>query len=417
MIKRIIYFGIIAILTILLINYFVTKNNFQLSNEKTINASELVNNARYNPKRLYLSTWRLVKSKYYDPTLNKQDWYRWRSRYIDKIKTQEDAYVAINTMLASLNDQYSRFMSEDEFKSQNEEIDAKITGIGVTISSISGKIVILDVLKNTPANKAGIKPGDILTKVNGKDVHGLDLSDVSKLIRGPIGSVVGIEFLRDKKKISYNIQRREIEIQSVESEIVNNDIGYIKISSFIGVNVAEHFLQALEQTKNSKGLIIDLRGNTGGLLPNALLIASLFIPNGEIVSVVDRNGSIMPLNAQRQAMVIDKPTVILVDGATASASEILSGALSDYGIATLVGQKTYGKGMIQKIYPLPNRTGLNLTIAKYLTPKGTDINKVGIVPDYKIEYTYKDHLNHKDPQLEKAKSILNLKCKTCMATH
>ena len=417
MIKRIIYFGIIAILTILLINYFVTKNNFQLSNEKTINASELVNNVRYNPKRLYLSTWRLVKSKYYDPTLNKQDWYRWRSRYIDKIKTQEDAYVAINTMLASLNDQYSRFMSEDEFKSQNEEIDAKITGIGVTISSISGKIVILDVLKNTPANKAGIKPGDILTKVNGKDVHGLDLSDVSKLIRGPIGSVVGVEFLRDKKKISYNIQRREIEIQSVESEIVNNDIGYIKISSFIGVNVAEHFLQALEQTKNSKGLIIDLRGNTGGLLPNALLIASLFIPNGEIVSVVDRNGSIMPLNAQRQAMVIDKPTVILVDGATASASEILSGALSDYGIATLVGQKTYGKGMIQKIYPLPNRTGLNLTIAKYLTPKGTDINKVGIVPDYKIEYTYKDHLNHKDPQLEKAKSILNLKCKTCMATH
>ena len=417
MIKRIIYFGIIVILTILLINYFGTKNNFQLSNEETINASELVNNARYNPKRLYLSTWRLVKSKYYDPTLNKQDWYRWRSRYIDKIKTQEDAYVAINTMLASLNDQYSRFMSEDEFKSQNEEIDAKITGIGVTISSISGKIVILDVLKNTPANKAGIKSGDILTKVNGKDVHGLDLSDVSKLIRGPIGSVVGVEFLRDKKKISYNIQRREIEIQSVESEIVNNDIGYIKISSFIGVNVAEHFLQALEQTKNSKGLIIDLRGNTGGLLPNALLIASLFIPNGEIVSVVDRNGSIMPLNAQRQAMVIDKPTVILVDGATASASEILSGALSDYGIATLVGQKTYGKGMIQKIYPLPNRTGLNLTIAKYLTPKGTDINKVGIVPDYKIEYTYKDHLNHKDPQLEKAKSILNLKCKTCMATH
>ena len=417
MIKRIIYFGIIVILTILLINYFGTKNNFQLSNEETINASELVNNARYNPKRLYLSTWRLVKSKYYDPTLNKQDWYRWRSRYIDKIKTQEDAYVAINTMLASLNDQYSRFMSEDEFKSQNEEIDAKITGIGVTISSISGKIVILDVLKNTPANKAGIKPGDILTKVNGKDVHGLDLSDVSKLIRGPIGSVVGGEFLRDKKKISYNIQRREIEIQSVESEMMNNGIGYIKISSFIGVNVAEHFLQALEQTKNSKGLIIDLRGNTGGLLPNALLIASLFIPNGEIVSVVDRNGSIMPLNAQRQTLIVDKPTVILVDGATASASEILSGALSDYGIATLVGQKTYGKGMIQKIYPLPNRTGLNLTIAKYLTPKGTDINKVGIVPDYKIEYTYKDHLNHKDPQLEKAKSILNLKCKTCMATH
>ena len=227
MIKKIIYFGIIVILTILLINYFGTKNMFQLSNNDSINATELVNNARYNPKRLYLSTWRLVKSKYYDPTLNRQDWYRWRSRYIDKIKTQEDAYVAINTMLASLNDQYSRFMSEEEFKSQNEEIDAKISGIGVTISSISGKIVILDVLKNTPANKAGIKPGDILTKVNGKDVHGLDLADVSKLIRGPIGSVVGVEFIRDKKKISYNIQRREIEIQSVESEMINNDIGYI----------------------------------------------------------------------------------------------------------------------------------------------------------------------------------------------
>lgn len=415
MIKKIIYFGIIVVLTVLLINYFGTKNTFELSNNNSINASELVNNARYNPKRLYLSTWRLIKSKYYDPTLNKQDWYRWRIRYIDKIKTQEDAYVAINTMLASLNDQYSRFMSEEEFKSQNEEIDAKITGIGVTISSISGKIVILDVLKNTPAFKAGIKPGDILTKVNGKDVHGLDLAEVSKLIRGPIGSVVGVEFLRDKEKVSYNIQRREIEILSVESEMINNDIGYIKISSFIGLNVAEHFLQAIEQTKNSKGLILDLRGNTGGLLPNALLIASLFIPNGEIVSVVDRNGTIMPLNAQRQSLIVDKPTVILVDGATASASEILSGALSDYGLATLVGEKTFGKGMIQKIYPLPNRTGLNLTIAKYLTPKGTDINKVGIIPDYKIDYTYKDHINHKDPQLEKAKNILNLKCKKCLA--
>ncbi len=415
MIKKFIYFGIIVVLTVLLINYFGTKNTFELSNNNSINASELVNNARYNPKRLYLSTWRLIKSKYYDPTLNKQDWYRWRIRYIDKIKTQEDAYVAINTMLASLNDQYSRFMSEEEFKSQNEEIDAKITGIGVTISSISGKIVILDVLKNTPAFKAGIKPGDILTKVNGKDVHGLDLAEVSKLIRGPIGSVVGVEFLRDKEKVSYNIQRREIEILSVESEMINNDIGYIKISSFIGLNVAEHFLQAIEQTKNSKGLILDLRGNTGGLLPNALLIASLFIPNGEIVSVVDRNGTIMPLNAQRQSLIVDKPTVILVDGATASASEILSGALSDYGLATLVGEKTFGKGMIQKIYPLPNRTGLNLTIAKYLTPKGTDINKVGIIPDYKIDYTYKDHINHKDPQLEKAKNILNLKCKKCLA--
>ena len=336
---------------------------------------------------------------------------RWKNKYASYIKTPEDCYVAIDTMLASLNDQYSRFMSEEEFKSQNEEIDAKITGIGITISSISGKIVILDVLKNTPANKAGIKPGDILTKVNGKDVHGLDLADVSKLIRGPIGSVVGVEFMRDKKKISYNIQRREIEIQSVESEIINNDIGYIKISSFIGLNVAEHFLQAIEQTKDSRGLIIDLRGNTGGLLPNALLIASLFIPNGEIVSVVDRNGSIMPLNAQRQTLIVDKPTVILVDGATASASVILSGALSDYGIATLVGQKTFGKGIIQTLLSLSDGSGLKITTEEYYTPKGTTIHKVGINPDEEVKLpdTVKSIYlvqEEEDTQLKKAIEIL-----------
>ncbi len=163
----------------------------------------------------------------------------------------------------------------------------------------------------------------------------------------------------------------------------------------------------MEKTKNTKALILDLRGNTGGLLPNAIFIANLFIPEGNIVSIVGRNGYKYDIYAKDTEFGITKPTVVLVDSGSASASEILSGALKDYKKATLVGTKTYGKGMVQKIIPMPNETGLNLTIAKYLTPKGTDINKKGINPDIKVSFTVNDIKNHNDAQLQVAKNVLS----------
>ena len=177
--------------------------------------------------------------------------------------------------------------------------------------------------------------------------------------------------------------------------------------SFIGSATSNEFLEALEKTQKTDGLILDLRGNPGGLLPNAVFIANLFIPEGKIVSVVGRNGFKQDLSAQKTNFTINKPLIVLIDHSSASASEILSGALKDYNKAKLVGTTTYGKGMVQEVLALPNETGLNLTIAKYLTPKGTDINKKGIEPDISVDLTLEDLKQNRDSQLLTAKKMMN----------
>ena len=375
-----------------------------------ISYNDLTDSSQVAPKKLFLNSWKIIKKRYYDATLNHQNWHRWKDRYVDLIKTEEDAYLAINTMLASLDDPYSRFLNEKEYSEQTTNIDSKIVGIGVNITSVSGKILIISAVENTPAHKAGIKSGDVLSKVNNKDVHGMNISEIAQLIRGQEGSQVEIELLRDNQKITKILTREEIEIKSVKHKILSDNIGYIQITSFLGSNVADDFLSSMNSIKETKGLILDLRGNTGGLLPNAVFITDLFLNEGNIVSIVDRNGIKNDINAQSKPAITQKPMVILIDGATASASEIVSGALKDYKLAVLVGEKTYGKGMVQKIYPMPNRTGMNLTIAKYLTPNGADINKKGISPDYEVKYTEKDYYQQKDPQLDVAKKIISNLC-------
>lgn len=357
------------------------------------------------PQKLFEKTWKEIDSGFYDSTLNSQDWNYWKKHYKGKIKTDEDAKVAIDTMIASLDDDYSRYLNKKEFEEQNTSIEAKISGIGVNIINDSGKIKIYSVLDNTPAKEAELQANDIILKVNNKNVSGMNISDVATLVRGEEGSKVTLELLRNNIKITKIVTRRAIKIKSVKSS-TENEIGYIQVSSFIGNSTSSEFLSALEKTKNTKGLIIDLRGNTGGLLTNAVFIANMFVKQGTIVNIVSRNGKVEDIKAKNNNFVIDKPLVVLVDGASASASEILSGALKDHHRAILVGTKTYGKGMVQRIIPLPNSTGLNLTIAKYLTPNGSDINKKGIVPDYIVKYTEQDFKAHKDPQKEKAEKIL-----------
>ena len=368
--------------------------------------SSVLNNESVEPKKLFLKSWRLIKNKYYDSTMNGQDWSKWNKHYINQIKTKEDAYVAINSMLASLDDPYSKFLSEEEFSEQNTNIDAKIVGIGVNIMSIDGKVLIVSVVEDTPAFKAGIKAGDIILKVDRADVNGKSVSDVASLIRGEVGTIVNLELLRGKKKILKTIDREEIKIKNIKASVLDNNIGYIQIISFISADMTREFVDALSKTQNCEGLIIDLRGNTGGLMPNAVVIADMFLTQGHIVSVVDRNKQKSNIDAQSKPYAISKPVVLLIDEATASASEILSGALMDNQKAILVGKKTFGKGMIQRIYPMPNQTGMNLTIAKYLTPKGNDINKKGIKPDYEVDYTEKDFYDNKDPQMDEAKKII-----------
>lgn len=400
--KNQIFIFIFAVVTLFLLNKVFMGYNPEISEEP-----EMIDHDHISSQRLFDNTWKVVRDNYYDAELNSQIWGRWKDRYHGKIKTDEDAKVAIDTMLASLDDPYSRFMSRAEYLEQNNSLNSKITGIGVNISSNAGKIHIVNVMEGTPAQFANLLPDDIILSIDDKEVNGLTLSEVANLVRGPENSFVNITILRNKDKLTKRVMRKEIKIKTVKSSVLDKDIGYIQITSFIGSTTPNEFLEALERTKDTNGLILDLRGNTGGLLPNAVFIANLFIPHGNIVSIVGRNGYKYDINAQDTEFSINKPTIVLVDGGSASASEILSGALKDYNKAKLLGTKTYGKGMVQKIIPMPNETGLNLTIAKYLTPKGTDINKKGINPDIKVEFSIKDVKNNNDAQLQTAKNILS----------
>ena len=382
-------------------------NAFYLNNHNPFLEVEQqkINTSQVSPQKLFDTTWQTIKNEYYDPSFNKQAWVRWKNHYRGKIKTEEDAKVAIDTMLASLDDPYSRFLTKEDFAEQNSSITSKISGIGVNIISDSGKIRIISVIDNTPAQFADLKVGDIILAIDDKKVSGHSLADVSNMVRGPVNTFVNIDVLRKKELIKKKIIRKEFTIKTVKSSIDKN-IGYIQIASFISNSTPNEFLEALENTNNTDGLIIDLRGNTGGLLPNAIFISNLFIQKGKIVSIVGRNGYHYDIMAQDNNVNIEKPVILLVDGASASASEIFSGAMKDYHRAKLVGTRTYGKGMVQKIISLPNETGINLTIAKYLTPKGNDINKQGIEPDVKKELKRTDIQAKRDTQLETAKNMM-----------
>ena len=401
---------IISILLVLILVMFnrVFLNTFNRANSYFATET-LYSNEEVQPQKLFEKTWKVIYKDYFDTSMNHQDWERWKNRYANKIQTEDDAKVAIDSMIASLNEPYTRFMNKKEFEELTTSIVSKIYGIGVNIYSNAGKIEIFNVLQSTPADLVGVKQGDIIVAVDGKDTNGMNVAEVANLVRGPENSVVELTLLRDGKKIIKKIKRKEIKIKNVKSSVLDNHIGYIQIVSFMGGTTPNEFVEALENTKNTDSLILDLRGNTGGLLDNAVFIANMFIPKGEIVEIIYRNGYKKSINANPDQKLLNKPIVVLVNGASASASEILSGALKDYKKAKLVGKKTFGKGLVQKVVPMPNKTGLNVTIARYLTPNGTDINKLGIKPDIEIgnEYDFFINSSKKDIQLETAKNLLS----------
>ena len=399
---------LIALIIIIILIVFIVLNitGFFVDNFPFL-SENLTNSRTIEPQKLFLKSWKIVKKRYYDSTLNHQDWNKWKKRYLDSIFTTEDAYLAINTMLASLDDPYSRFLSAEEYSEQITNIDSKIIGVGINITSLSGKILVISTVDETPAKKSGILAGDVLLKVNDIDVQGKSISEIAQLVRGREGVPVTLELSRGGEKLTKVLIRKEIKIKNIEHRLLVDNVGYIRITSFLGTSVPEEFLQAIANLKNVKGYIIDLRGNTGGLLPNAVFLSDLFLNSGNIVSVVDRNGVKSDINAKVKNLIIDKPVILLIDESTASASEIFTAALKEYDKAILVGQKTYGKGLVQKIYPMPNKTGMNLTIAKYLTPFGNDINKKGIEPDFLIPITIKDYSTNKDPQLDRALFIMS----------
>ena len=398
--KTVILF-IATVCTLVAINaFFVNHHNPLLDVEE-----QRINTAQVSPQKLFEHTWQVVKNEYYDPNFNDQYWMRWKNHYRGRIKTLDDAKVAIESMLASLDDPYSRYLNKEEFAEQNVSITSKISGIGVNIVNDSGKIRIISIIENTPAQFADLKVNDIIIAIDDRKVSGLSLGQVSNLVKGPVNTFVSLDVLRDGEVVKKRVIRKEISIKTVKSSMDKN-IGYIQILSFISTSTPNEFLEALENTEKAEGLIIDIRGNTGGLLPNAVFVTNLFVPKGKIVSIVGRNGYHHDIMAQDNNVNIEKPVVILVDGASASASEIFSAAMKDYHRAKLVGTNTYGKGMVQKIIPMPNETGINLTVAKYLTPKGKDINKLGIKPDVVLPLTVESIADKKDIQMDAAKTMM-----------
>ncbi len=389
--------------------FLLSYQNYEFKQTKRIDniaKTDVINDRELSPKALFNESWRIIKSNYYETSLNKQYFQKWKKRYIGKIKTKEDAYVAINSMIASLDDPYSKFMNENEFQEQNNAINSKLYGIGINIASISGKIYIVNVLKNAPAYNEGIVAGDIILSVNNINVQGQSVYYVAQLIRGDNLSPLNLEILRGNEKFEKIIKREEIKVKTIDYKKLSDDIGYIRISSFIGLDTSKEFIIALNRLKDTKALVLDLRGNSGGLFQNAIIISNLFMKKGTIVNVIARHGKKNTYSATNEGCIYDNPLVVLVDSSSASASEILAAALKDNKRAIIVGEKTFGKGLVQKVFSLPNKTGMNLTIAKYLTPNGTNINKKGVTPDYIVNLTHNDLINNNDSQLNYAKNYL-----------
>lgn len=359
---------------------------------------------------LYDAVWRLINTRYVDQTDNMQDWNCWRHKYDNRIKTDEDSYVAIETMLTSLDDPYTKFLDPKAFAEETSSIKGSLKGIGVQIAVKDGKLMVIAPVEDSPAEQAGLKADDEILEINGESTKGISIDKAADKIRGEEGTIVTLLVKRKDEIKKYNVVRKEIELKSVSTKIpndvkLNSDIGYIRLSSFISKNAAKEFENILVQSRDKKGFIIDLRSNPGGLLTNAIYISDLLLPRGIIVSTVDRDGYKETQKA-KGIPITNKPLIVLINKGSASASEIMSGALKDNKRAVIIGEKSFGKGLVQEINRLPNNSGVNITIQKYLTPNGTDINKKGIEPDILVELSEDDIKNKDDKQLKKANEVL-----------
>ncbi len=361
----------------------------------------------YTPQSLYDEVWKLVNSRFVQEDKNGQDWRIWRHRYDHVIETEEDSYVAIETMLSSLDDRYTRFLDKEEFAEEGRSIKARLFGIGIQIGQREDKLVVISPIDETPAYKAGLMANDEILEIDGHSTKGMSVKDAANLIRGEKGTKVKLLIKREDKAAKvYEITRDEIKLKAVTVDnpmgmSIPGNIGYIKLSTFLSSSAANELQAAMKELGKKDGYILDLRSNPGGLLSNAIRIADFFLEGGNIVSTVDRDGY-KEIRSASHDLLTDKPLVVLIDGGSASASEILSGALKDHHRALLVGEKTFGKGLVQEINQLPGGNGVNITTQRYLTPNDTDINKTGIQPDIPVKLTEEDIKAKKDPQLAQA---------------
>jgi len=346
-----------------------------------------------SPKELIDEVWQLIDRTYVDATFNQVDWVSLRQEYLDRNYTdREEAYTAIREMLEQLEDPYTRFMDPEEFRDMQIDTSGELTGVGIQISQDeeSKNIVVVSPIEGTPAAEAGILSQDVITAIDGESTEGMDVNDAVSRIRGPVGSSVILSIQRGDEEFDFELRRARIEIHPVRHTLQTSPsgpIGYIRLNQF-SANADEEMEDAIRdlERQNVVGYILDLRSNPGGLLDASISITRMWLNEGTIVSTVNRQGISDSQRANGTALT-DKPLVVLVDGGSASASEILSGALQDNQRAILVGTQTFGKGLVQSVRGLGDGSGIAITVAKYLTPSGRDINHEGISPDVVLELT------------------------------
>jgi carboxyl-terminal processing protease len=382
-----------------------------------------------NPKEVVEEVWQIVNFSYVDSTFNKKDWNAIRKKYVTKAnyKTDAEAYKGVREMLKTLGDPYTQFLDKKEYRDMQLDTAGNLIGVGIQLTQDpkTKQLVVVSPIEDTPAAKAGIISKDVIIKIDDKSTKGMDVNKAVSLIRGQENTSVVLTIKQGNQIIRHKLLRQKIEIHPVKAEYRPNDlggIGYIRLNQF-SANAADEMSAAIRkmEAKKVNGYILDLRGNPGGLLYGAIDIARMWMNKGTIVSTKNRSGGCDGRSADcKQAAdgsaLTDKPLVVLVDGGSASASEILSGALQDNKRAQLVGSKTFGKGLVQAVRPLRDGSGLKVTIAKYFTPSGKDINKQGIKPDVNVPLSKKDIkalmqdrkrlATRQDPQYSKALTIL-----------
>ena len=333
--------------------------------------------------------------------------------YVDEINQSESMDSAINGLLQSL-DPYSSYMSPELLKEMQTQTSGEFGGLGIEVSMESGVVKVSSPIDDTPASKAGIKAGDYIVKINDTQVQGKSLTEAVDLMRGPIGSGIELTVRRrgEKKAIVFNIVREIIQIQSVKADLLEKNIGYIRLTSF-NENSGEQIrkkIKELEKNKKTKAYILDLRNNPGGLLSQAIKISDFFLDNGEIVSTKGRKTSEnRRWFAKKGDLTSGKTLIVLINYGSASASEIVAGALKDNKRAILLGETSYGKGSVQSIIPLKNDGAIRLTVAKYYLPSGKSISEVGVTPDIEINEESDDFRikTDTDNQLNYAIKLLN----------
>ncbi|MCS6814862.1 MAG: S41 family peptidase [Cyanobacteria bacterium] len=348
-------------------------------------------------QRLLNEVWRLINRTYLDGTFNHQDWSWVRQRYFPKASDDRaQTYQAIQQMLATLGDPFTRFLPPEQYRSLQTSTSGELTGVGLQIAldDATQQLVVIAPIAGSPADRAGIHPADQIIEIDGISTAHLSLDEAAARMRGAVGSRVELTIVRDGKQQRFSLVRDRIELNPVVAELHTvpspnkpnqvENIGYIRLSQF-NANATVELAKAIKQLegKGAKGYILDLRNNPGGLLQAGIEIARLWLDQGTIVYTVNRQGVQDSFEATGEALT-DDPLIVLVNQGTASASEILAGALQDNNRAQLVGERTFGKGLIQSLFELSDGSGLAVTVAKYETPSHHDIHRQGIQPDYVV---------------------------------